>query len=428
MNDHALRRLRQDRHLAELAAFPFNFDLDRADHVEPVRLASGGPLEPIAGDDTGGTYFVCADGAVLYADSEGSAGVVGLSVDEAIELTIGTLGWEDWAGFPPGASADEEADLLAGIAETDADIREMYAPELDAQRAELRAALGFPDRPVTELVRRLHTALLTTEPDHLLLNAEEGVAYERLDPYPRPALWEQVLAPGHADLAAMRSGRAAWDAVVADPVRLLTTLRAAQYDRRDTDLPLLRHLLRHQARTCAMSDDLRLAVVLVGLHGRKEDLPLLKEVHETTYDTWCGLAGLPDRADQVRTWAQESDASNHGTDPADEGEGTWLELAREQGRPEVARVHLIRELDVQDRRAYRIASGRTGTSPSSPRLRELMEELTALGDYTQAIRAQRLHLTLQDAEHNAAAARANLERLTELERKAELEQKAGAAR
>ncbi|NUO42898.1 MAG: hypothetical protein HOV82_12745, partial [Streptomyces sp.] len=75
MNDHALRLLLQDPRLAELAAFPFDFDVERAGygHVEPVRLASGGPLRIIAGDAGGGTYFVCEDGSVLYADSEGSA-------------------------------------------------------------------------------------------------------------------------------------------------------------------------------------------------------------------------------------------------------------------------------------------------------------------------------------------------------------------
>ncbi|MEU6338338.1 hypothetical protein ABZ839_28665 [Streptomyces cellulosae] len=67
MNDHALRRLRQDGCLAELAARSLGFDRDWAahGHVEEVRLSSGGPLEVVAGDDTGGTYFVCADGSVL---------------------------------------------------------------------------------------------------------------------------------------------------------------------------------------------------------------------------------------------------------------------------------------------------------------------------------------------------------------------------
>ncbi|MFJ8490245.1 hypothetical protein ACIRBZ_18085 [Streptomyces sp. NPDC094038] len=56
MSDDCLRLLRQHR-----------FDLDRAadGHVEPVRLASGGSLEAVAGSDTGGTYLGCADGSLL---------------------------------------------------------------------------------------------------------------------------------------------------------------------------------------------------------------------------------------------------------------------------------------------------------------------------------------------------------------------------
>ncbi|WP_406441903.1 hypothetical protein OHB00_38430 [Streptomyces sp. NBC_00631] len=189
MTDHCLRLLRQHPRLAELAAFPFDFDLDRAadGHVEPVRLASGGPLEAVAGSDTGGTYFVCPDGSLLYADSEGSAGITGSSVDEALEIMIGLPGWRDCLYLTP---ADGEAAILGRVAEIEDEIREYHG--IDAERAELRAALGLPDRSPVELLGMLHTALLRTEPDFLLLNAEEGCAYDLLDPHPRPPLWESV--------------------------------------------------------------------------------------------------------------------------------------------------------------------------------------------------------------------------------------------
>ncbi|WP_369226296.1 hypothetical protein AB5J52_36615 [Streptomyces sp. R39] len=189
MTDHCLRLLRQHRRLAELAAFPFGFDLDRAadGHVEPVRLASGGSLAPVAGCDTGGTYFVCADGSLLYADSEGSAGITGSSVDEALEIMIGLPGWRDCLDLTP---ADGEAAILARVAGIEDEIREYHG--IDAERAGLRAALGLPDRSPVELLGMLHAALLRTEPDFLLLNAEEGCAYDLLDPHPRPPLWESV--------------------------------------------------------------------------------------------------------------------------------------------------------------------------------------------------------------------------------------------
>ncbi|MEU0738767.1 hypothetical protein [Streptomyces sp. NPDC006134] len=415
MTDHALRLLRSDRRLAGLAAFPFNFDLDRAacGHVEPVRLASGGPLEVVAGDDTGGTYFVCPDGSVLYADSEGSAGIIGSSVDEALEVLIGLPGWLDCADLSP---ADGEEEILARVAEVEEDLREHYG--IDDERAELRAALGFPERSPVELVGMLHAALLRTEPDFLLLNAEEGCAYRPLTGSGGPPLWEPVLARGRADLALLRAGDTeAWDAVAADPVRRRPVLRAAQFDRAAQDLELLRHLLRHEARSSS-TDELRLAAVLVGLHGDAADLPLLHEVREADHDTHCGLGGVPGPGADgaaLRRWAEELDASLFGTDPSDEPLLTWVELARAQGMRELARAALIRRLDeiVMNQGLLR-RPGAPAVLDTFP-LHALALAFEALGDPFQALRAQRLYAALQDGSRERASARlaqARLERET----------------
>ncbi|MEU2398377.1 hypothetical protein ABZ764_10385 [Streptomyces pseudogriseolus] len=410
MTDHALRLLRQDRRLAELAAFPFGFDLGRAEHghVEEVRLASGGPLDVVAGDDSGGTYFVCADGSVLYADSEGAAGIIGSSVDEALELVIGLPGWRDCTHLSPD---DGEETILACVAETEDDIRECYG--IDEERIELRAALGFPERSPVELVGRLRAALLRTEPDFVLLNAEEGCAYDRLGPA-GPPLWEPVLAAGRADLARLRKGDpTAWREVADDPVRRRITLRAAQFDRSEDDLDLLRHLLRHEARS-SMTDELRLAAVLVGLHGDAADLPLLAEVRETDCDTACGLGGVPGpgaSAAELRQWAWELDDSMFGTDPSDEPFFTWTDLASDQGMTELARVALIRELDsiVMDRSRLR--------RPDAPHLLDttplvmLVQGFERLADLSQALRAQRLYAALQERAWDRVSARHTLARL-----------------
>ncbi|MFE7270225.1 hypothetical protein [Streptomyces sp. NPDC057623] len=401
MTDHALRLLRADTRLAELAALALDFDIDRAahGHVEEVRLASGGPLDIVAGDAGGGTYFVCADGSMLYADSEGSAGIIGSSVDEALEIMIGL------------AEADEEEDD-----EDDEDYEEPHRRGLEEARAELRAALGFCERPPTELEALLRAALLRTEPDFVLLNATEHNAYQLLDSCPRPPLWEPVLAGGHADLALLRAGdRAAWGAVAEDPVRRRLTLRAAQFDRAEGDLEALRHLLRHEA-SASMTDELRLAAVLVGLRGDTGDLPLLHEVRETDFDTACGLSGMPEpgaSADELCEWAQELDDSLFGADPADEPLSTWTDLARDQGMTELARVALIRDLDeiVMDQSRLR--------RPDAPRalstapLRALARDFEELGDRTQALRAQRLNTALQEKAWDRVSAlldQARLER------------------
>jgi len=412
MTDHALRLLRQSRAAAELAAFPFEFDLDRADHGEEVRLASGQQLTPVAGDGTGGTYFVCADGSVLYADSEGSAGIIGSCADEALETVIGLPGWHDYLDLSP---ADGPEKILARVAETEEEVRADH--DIDAERAGLRALLGLPERSPVELIGMLHTALLRTEPDFLLLNAQDGGAYARLDPHPRPPLWEPVLARGRADLAALRAGgdrSAAWDAVARDPLRRRLALRAAQFDRAAGDLGLLRHLVRYEAEA-SMTDELRLGAVLVGLHGRAEDLPLLHEVRDTDFDTACGLSELPrpgDTGAELRRWALETDASMFGTDPADEPAFTWTELARDQGMTELARVTLIRVLDEIElaRHLLRRPGGTPEALDTSP-LRALTRGFEELGDRFQALRAQRLFAALQDTAWARVSARLTQARL-----------------
>ena len=410
MTDHALRLLRQDARLADLAAFPFDFDLRRAEHGEEVRLASGGPLEPVAGDDTGGTYFVCADGSVLYADSEGSAGIIGSSVDEALEVLIGLPGWRDYLDLSP---ADGEAKIRARIAEIEDEFREDYG--LDEAQPELRAALGFPERSPVELIGLLHTALLRTEPEFLLLNAEEGGAHELLDRHPRPPLWEAVLAQGRADLALLRAagGGAVWEAVTEDPVRRRLALRAAQFDRAEGDLGLLRHLLRHEARS-SMTDELRLAAVLVGLRGDTGDLPLLHEVRDTDFDTGCGLSEIPgpgaDGA-ELRRWAQGLDDSLFGTDPSDEPLFTWTELALDQGLTEIARVALIRELDAIELDQSLLRRPGAPTKLDTSPLSSLVPEFERLGDMGQALRAQRLYGALQEKAWERVSARLTQARL-----------------
>jgi hypothetical protein len=193
--EHALELLRRRQELADLAAFPFDFDLERARHGEAVRLASGTALQAMAGDDTGGTYFLCADGEVLYASSEGEAGLIGDSLDEALELLIGLPGWRDYTALDLRADA---AELTAVIAQNEDDIRGSYAPELNGDRNRLLTGLGLRRLPQLELIQRLHQSLLRTEPDFLLLNADEGCAYTLLDRLPRPPLWQTVLAPGMA--------------------------------------------------------------------------------------------------------------------------------------------------------------------------------------------------------------------------------------
>ncbi|MFE0464775.1 hypothetical protein ACFW1A_36525 [Kitasatospora sp. NPDC058965] len=370
----ALQLLHEQPELAELAAYPFNVDIERTDHVEAVRLASGGPIEAIAGDDGGGTYFRCPDGAILYAGSEGEAGLIADSVDEALETLIGLPCWHDHILLDPDAG---DAELAAEVAESEEGLAEYYGPELDADRVTLLAALGLRRLPPAELVRRLHRAVRRTEPDHLLLNAEELCAYAPLTRRLRVPVHEAVLAPGRADLARLRARAADASGVTADPVRRATALRAAQYDRTPADLPGLRELLLAEAAS-GPTGDLRLATVLVGLHGEPADHALLSSLRDRSPGVRALLGGFPDHPEGLQAWAAALDESKHGGRPVDEPPVSWARLARRQGRTELARCILIRLLD---------AAG-----PHDTELLPLLaHEFARLGDHPQAARAEQLH-------------------------------------
>ncbi|WP_063798110.1 hypothetical protein [Streptomyces sp. 150FB] len=382
MTDPALTLLRQRSHLAELAATSCRFDLSGDRQGRRVRLASGAPVEPVAGDGAGGTYVVCDGGAVLYVSPDGRAGLVGDSVTEALEVVVGLPDWCAYADLTP----DEADDTL-----------ERSAPALAAPRAQLRAALGLPDRAPGELVALLHAALARTDSVHLLLDTDTDRACARLGHDRRPPLWEEVLAPGLADLRLMRSDPAALTEVASDTVRRATALRAAQFDREPGDLPLLRVLLRHEASDTGMSEELRLAAVLVGRHGLAADLPLLHEVRETDQHTQDGLFELPHGAVRLSRWARALDDSRFGSDPAALSPFLWTRLACRQGRTELARAALIRALD--------------DTGPDAALLEELRGELELLGDFAQAARAQRGLLALLNTPWERGTAHHTLARL-----------------
>ncbi|MGI5350623.1 hypothetical protein ACQEU8_20960 [Streptomyces sp. CA-250714] len=381
MSDPVLEILRTRPELAEPAAFPFGFDVRRAYHVEEVHLASGAPLEPIAGDDTGGTYFLCGGTAVLYASSEGDAALLADSVGEALEILV-RLPW--WCKDVVSTEMDE-AELLAALRAADDRAREEVAPQLDAQRATLLSGLGLPDRPLVELVAMAESAAGRTEPDHVLLNSRELRAY-RLDESFRQPLRDIVLGPGREALARLRSGDSgAREEVAADPELRTGVLRAAQYDRRDGDLPLLRFLLecelleRERAGQTESYEERWLAAMLVAWHGQDGDVPLLRSA----------TAGqVTDSAGAVE-WARVQEARRYARDVAAESEFTWIGLARRQGRVEHARVALIRLLDA--------------TGPDADRLRELSRALERIGDHAQAARAQSSLLSLQDTAWDRAS-------------------------
>ncbi len=167
--------LRADDELANsLAGYPLEFDITHHPDDESLRLASGMPREVIAGEGAGGGFMLCGDPAterpVLYADSEGAAGLIATSLAEAITLHLVLPRWGETLSSSAGG------DLVTML---------RYAPILDREshaedaayaglRDRLASALGLePLPPLDVVVRRLHSAVSATEPDYVLILDDE---------------------------------------------------------------------------------------------------------------------------------------------------------------------------------------------------------------------------------------------------------------
>jgi hypothetical protein len=174
-----LDSIRNDSELAELLWTVCEFDLSRGDHGEPVRLSSGLALEGVAGDFTGGTFFLCGDPRgtrpVLYASSEGQAGLIGQNLAEALEIMVGLPSWWDCLKFSAGGDLAVMRTTAGHLAQDELGDE----PEPGAQRAHLASALGMEVRSVPILLARLHDAVSATTPD-FVLTVETGETYESL--------------------------------------------------------------------------------------------------------------------------------------------------------------------------------------------------------------------------------------------------------
>ncbi|MCR6488687.1 hypothetical protein M8542_38250 [Amycolatopsis sp. OK19-0408] len=168
-----LDRLRRNARAAALLADVFDFDLTRLDPVEPVRLASGGELRVVAGDAAGGTFFVCDNGPVLYADSEGSAGIIATDLTAAVRLVVGVPTWHDVVSDAPDLDA-----MRASFESSYAELRE-DEPEIDRLRADVAAELELGTVAAEDVLASLSECLTGLSPEYLLLN-ENGDEYDRL--------------------------------------------------------------------------------------------------------------------------------------------------------------------------------------------------------------------------------------------------------
>lgn len=178
-DDEILEMVRQDPGLAELLCEVCEFDLSRGDHGEPVHLSSGQALEGIAGDFTGGTFFLCGQRRptrpVLYASSEGQAGLIGRSLADALEVMVGLPSWWDCLKF----SGDGDLATMRSTAEHLQRDEIKDEPDTAARRIQLETALSLNLAPVPVLLARLRDAVAGTAPD-FVLTLDTGEEYDPL--------------------------------------------------------------------------------------------------------------------------------------------------------------------------------------------------------------------------------------------------------
>ncbi len=141
------------------------FDVTRGHRGDDAAVSSGCPLDSIAGDFSGGTFYLCGDPGsgrpVLYASSDGQAGLIAESFRQALELIVGLPVWAECLGFSGGGDL-ENMNTAAGYALRDWTERK---PEVDRHRAEVAQALSINIMPPEVLVVRLHAAAHRSAPD-----------------------------------------------------------------------------------------------------------------------------------------------------------------------------------------------------------------------------------------------------------------------
>ncbi|MCO6007337.1 hypothetical protein NE236_20360 [Actinoallomurus purpureus] len=151
-----------------LLVWPGDFDIERRDPVEELRLPSGLPLTPIAGDGSGGTYFLCGEPAgprpILYADSEGGATLFASDLVEAVTLIAAFPYWRDMGR---GHSVQELEQELTDD-----------HPDFPDARTGLLALLDVVPPTAEEALGRLRSCAARTVPDFLpVARHQEGDSF-----------------------------------------------------------------------------------------------------------------------------------------------------------------------------------------------------------------------------------------------------------
>lgn len=168
----------RDEGLSELLASVFEFDTRRRHPDGRERLACGQALYGIAGDFTGGAFYLCGspEGVqpVLYASSEGQAGLISDNLVEAFELMVGLPYWRDCLTYSGGGDLST-MEIAARHLQSDLT---RNRPHFRSQQSFAAQALSLDILPLPRLLSRLRDSVARSLPDYRFI--DETGEYEGL--------------------------------------------------------------------------------------------------------------------------------------------------------------------------------------------------------------------------------------------------------
>jgi hypothetical protein len=159
----------------------YDFDFSPVTSSTPSSLfqfrdATG--YEPVGTDAAGGEFVLCESRTLptrplLYASSEGQAGVIAASLQDGLSVIVDLPYWHDCLKFSGGGQL---AEMRRVVPLAESDIHE-DRPEIASSRQALRALLGLS--PLSDPIRVLHTAV-TELSAHYAVCGPDGWPFESL--------------------------------------------------------------------------------------------------------------------------------------------------------------------------------------------------------------------------------------------------------
>jgi len=169
--------LKLSSQLIEDLAWPFDFDLTRADDdASWIKLDPETPFDVIAGEGTGGIFLTYGIGdketlPILHATSEGQSGRVAENLTEFLGVLMAVPYWRDLLKFSGNGS-------LAEMRKTAEFMECEYAhdyPNLSEAQNRIMGVLPIPE--IKDPVKVLHDSIHATD---CVLVADDGWRYESL--------------------------------------------------------------------------------------------------------------------------------------------------------------------------------------------------------------------------------------------------------